>query len=263
MRNEKPSLITESIKASIQAACDPTEGADIIMVTSDNNQNSDASEILRSKGIYYITGEIEEDSLLSIHQDVLLKHINPEWKDDIQIFVNSPGGSPVELWSFVDLLDFIRMDVWTTAIGEVCSAGGIIVAAGTHGKRRMTPNASFMVHQFSGGISGNYAQLTAQATWLHQEQARHLRFWKKHSNLKNDADLCKNLLLEVDNYLTPEQALAFGIVDEIIGSQKTVVPEPPPTVTDKTTFPIKIPFAKKAARPKKARPACKSSTKGK
>lgn len=210
------------------------DGADIIMLTSDNNQNSDVADQLRSKGIYYITGEIEPDSLLLVQQDILLKHLNPEWKDDIQIFVNSVGGSCSETWALIDLLDFVKMDVWTTVVGEALSAGAAILAAGTKGKRRATPNASIMIHTVAGGIYGNIAQIAAQTKAFDQEQRKDIRFWTSHSNLTTEEDLCKKLLLDVDNYLTPEQALSFNIIDEIIGLNKQVEKDSIPVVKDKT-----------------------------
>ncbi len=242
------------------------EGADTIMMIPDNNQNNDAEDSLREKGIYYITGEIEPNSLLSIQQDILLKHLNPKWEDDIQIFINSCGGSCSETWALIDLLDFVKMDVWTTTIGEALSAGASILAAGTKGKRRATPNASIMVHTVAGGIFGNTAQIAAQAKALEQEHRRDIRFWITRTNLTTEKELREKLLLDVDNFLTPEQALAFGIIDEVLGSQKVVV-EPLPVQSTKTEFPIKISFQKETKKQVKQRarpiPASQSTSKGK
>jgi ATP-dependent protease ClpP protease subunit len=75
------------------------------------------SSELKKKGIYYITGEIGFNSLLDIHQDILLKHMDPKWTDDIQLIINSYGGYVAEGYSLIDLLDWVRMDVRTIAIG--------------------------------------------------------------------------------------------------------------------------------------------------
>ena len=187
------------------------------------DQNNDAEDSLRIKGIYYITGEIDSNNLLPIQQDILLKHLTPDWKDDIQIFINSAGGSTTETWAFIDLLHFIRMNVWTTVIGEASSAGAIILASGTSGMRRAAPNASIMIHQFFGGMAGNYAEIAAQSKDIELEQARHLRFWTQCSNLKTKEEVEKKLLLRVDNYLSPLQALEFGIIDTILGQEKNEV----------------------------------------
>ena len=83
---------------------------------------TDAEDALRNAGIYYITGEIDTDSLLAIHQDILAKHIDPSWRNrEIQLVINSIGGEVSEGWMFLDLLDFVRMDVRTVGMGEICS----------------------------------------------------------------------------------------------------------------------------------------------
>ena len=100
-----------------------------------DHHHDDPGIELRKKGIYYITGEIEDESLVEIHQDIVLKHLDPKWKDDIQVIVNTVGGYCPETWGLVDLLDYVRMDVRTVGLGECCSAGAVLLASGTPGKR--------------------------------------------------------------------------------------------------------------------------------
>jgi ATP-dependent Clp protease protease subunit len=184
-----------------------------------------AFDVLRAKGIYYLTGEIEEFSLMDIHADVLLKHLDPNWNEDIQFFINSPGGDCVPTWALLDLLEMVRMDVRTVGIGLCASAGAILLASGTKGKRSVSRNTSIMIHQFSGGMMGNYAQLTAQVEDIRQEQQRHVEFWKTHSKFHTEEEVVKNLLTGADVYLTAEKALEFGIIDSIQPA-KPVKPEP-------------------------------------
>lgn len=200
--------------------------------SSSNSLNYyDAQEELRNKGIYYITGSIEEDSLLEIHQDILLKHLTSEWRDDIQLVINSPGGYVSEMWALVDLLDWIRLDVRTTGLGYCCSAGAILLAVGTPGKRIVAPNTSIMIHGANAYMEGNKQQLVAGMKDVNQEYQRMVNFWLAHSKYKSENEVKKRLLDGFDKYLTPEEALNHGIVDVIIGKPSEL--KKPPRSTQK------------------------------
>ncbi len=171
--------------------------------------------LLKNKGIYYITGLIEEDTLLEYHQDVVLKHLNTSWKSDIQIIINSPGGSLVEGWPFIDLLQWVKMDVRTVGMGEICSLGAMLLASGTKGKRFATVNSSIMIHNFWTSVSGHYNDIIANMKTIEDENKRMLTFWKTHSKYKTNEEIQKNLLKAVDCWLTPEEAIQHGIIDGI------------------------------------------------
>jgi len=176
---------------------------------------TDAEDALRNAGIYYITGEIDTDSLLAIHQDILAKHIDPSWRNrEIQLVINSIGGEVSEGWMFLDLLDFVRMDVRTVGMGEICSLGTMLVAGGTKGKRVVSPNCSLMVHGFSMSMHGTRQRLLDTMGFVEREHEREAEFWVKQSKLKR-ADVEKLFLDGRDHYFTPREALKIGIVDEI------------------------------------------------
>lgn len=181
-----------------------------------------ASDKLREKGIYYISGEIETGSLLDIQQDILLKHLDASWEDDIQLIINSCGGDCSEAWALVDLLDWIKMDVHTTGLGTCASMGAILLAAGTPGKRIAGKNTSIMVHgAFMTGIDGNYQELIAATIDMQQEFNRAIRFWKEHSSCKTDDEVKKLFLNGFDHHYTPEEALKYGLIDHITGQPKS------------------------------------------
>jgi ATP-dependent Clp protease, protease subunit len=181
----------------------------------------DPSEELKKKGIYYITGEIETDSLLEIHQDIVLKHLDPNWQDDLQIIVNSVGGLVSEGWALIDLIDYIKVDVKTIAMGDCSSLGACLVAAGTKGKRISTPNSSIMIHgAYDNGIEGTEQQLLSRMKYIKNEQKKDANFWLARSNLKNIAEVKRKLLDGLDHFLTAEEALKLGIIDKIIGGKK-------------------------------------------
>lgn len=180
------------------------------------SSSTELSDLLQQKGIYYITSAIQQDSLLSIQQDILLKHIEGNWKGPIQLFINSPGGIAPETWCLVDFLEYINFEIWTTGMGQVCSAGASLLACGTKGKRRVMPNTTIMIHQFSAMSEGNYSQLVAEMTQFRMEQDRDIKFWLEHSNLKTEKEVLEKILKPTDTYLSPEQALELGIIDEVI-----------------------------------------------
>lgn len=194
------------------------EKFEIIDIES-NSFISEASESLRRKGIYYITGEISVESLQDIQQDILLKHLTPTWQDDIQLIINSPGGYTDGGWAFVDLLSFIRMDVRTVGIGEICSFGSMLVACGTHGKRSVTKSTNIMIHGISGGLFGNEHQIAAMQKMFTHEANKTSNFWIEHSRYKTKEEIEKHFIKSTDVWLTPEEALNHGIIDGIIGKE--------------------------------------------
>lgn len=177
----------------------------------------DASDRLSKKGIYYITGEIDEDSLLDIHKDILDKHLDPTWKSDIQLIVNSVGGSCFEAWSLVDLLDWVKMDVRTTGMGACMSMGAILLACGTPGKRVVSKNCTIMVHQHASGTWDKHGELVALTKSSHDEYERHIRFWTEHSKYTTSAQVVHSLMTTYDHYMTATEAYHHGIVDHISG----------------------------------------------
>lgn len=182
------------------------------------DRGGSSEELLKEKGIYYITGAIDENGLLDIHQDILLKHLDPKWNQDIQLIINSVGGSCSEGWALLDLLDWIKMDVRTTGLGFCASLGAVLVACGTKGKRSATRNTSFMIHgAFAGHMEGNKQQIAAQVRDFEQEYERDIRFWLEHSKFTRKQEIENNFLNGIDKYISPEEALKFEIIDEVIG----------------------------------------------
>ncbi len=183
--------------------------------------DSDEGRSLWPYGIYYITGEIMERSLTGIQVDLLSKHIDINWRDDIQFYINSPGGVMSQGWALMDIMNSCRMRFRTIGLGNVSSLAAMLLANGTKGMRYVTENTEVMIHQFSSGVDGNFADLTAQQIGNQQEFKRHLKFWREHSKYKTDALVVKYLLKPTDNYLTAEDALKYGIIDHIIPAKKS------------------------------------------
>jgi len=233
-RKQKPSRLTIPLNFG-DFPDDPLDFIDNL-----SNPGSDTSSQLEGKGIYYITGEIEPDSLLHIHQDILLKHIDPHWQEDIQLIINSPGGAAPEGWALIDLLDYVRMDIRTTGIGCIASLGTMILAAGTPGKRSLMPSSSIMTHEVHLMIGPTVIRkqdLTAYEQDMRQEYQRTLDFWLRVSGLKTVSAVEKKLLGPVDHYFTPQEAVELGIADLIIGQQVPQQEIACQTITNKTSSP--------------------------
>jgi len=186
-----------------------------------DNFYDDPQEELRKKGIYYITGTIEEDSLLHIHQDLILKHQDPKWKDDVQIIINSLGGDVGEGWALVDLINFVKMDVRTIGMGYCQSLGALLLSAGSPGKRIAAKNLAVMIHGMQTATDyGDKSQLVAQVKYVIQEHERDIRFWIEHSKYTTRRQVEKFFLNGHDNHFNADQSLKHGIVDFIQGSNK-------------------------------------------
>ena len=186
---------------------------------TDDDNTSDAEEILKTRGIYYITGVLMEDtSLLDIQQDILLK-IQDNFQDDLQIIVNSPGGLLDPFWALLAIINFAKSvgyKIHTTGLGTIASVGAMLVAAGTTGCRKVTSDTMIMVHRMIGGTEGNHPALLSAMKAVTMEHKRMIHFWQTHSSLKTKKEIESKLLTEQDNWLLPVEAKKLGIIDCII-----------------------------------------------
>ncbi|MEX2459053.1 MAG: ATP-dependent Clp protease proteolytic subunit [Actinomycetota bacterium] len=143
-----------------------------------------------------------------------LLHLESEDPDkDINIYLNSPGGSMTSLFAIYDTMQFVKPDVATTVVGQAASAAAVLLAAGTPGKRFALPNARVLIHQPSGGVEGQAVDLEIHA----KEAIRHRRLMDevlaRHTGqpiekVSRDTDR--------DFILTAEQAKDYGLVDDIL-----------------------------------------------
>ncbi len=174
-------------------------------------------QILKSAGIYYIYGEIQQDGLKDLHQSILVKHfLGPKhFNQDIVLIINSPGGSVDASNALLDLLSNIRMDIRTVGVGTCASAAAMLLASGTKGKRVIGESTSVMIHPYSWYAIGKHQELVAHRDIQNATYKQEVDFWIKHSKFKTQKDVEKYLLRKEDTWLTPKQALKYGIVDSI------------------------------------------------
>jgi len=173
------------------------------------------SRLLRDR-VVMLDGEVNgHSSSLICAQLLFLEADNPD--KDISLYINSPGGSVTAGMAIYDTMNFIKPDVATIVMGQGASMGSLLAAAGAKGKRYILPNARHMIHQPLGGASG-------QATDV-EIQARELLRWKKVLTdiyVTHTGKLFDELRVDMerDNFMTAEEAVAYGLADEILTTRK-------------------------------------------
>lgn len=169
------------------------------------------SRLLKER-IIFLTGEVyDEMASLICAQLLFLEAENP--KKDICLYINSPGGVVSSALSILDTMNYICCDVMTVCIGQACSAGSLLLTAGTKGKRVALPNARIMIHQPSGGAQGKASDIVIQANEI----------VKLRQNLNKIYADCTGQEISVietamdrDHFMSVEEAREFGLIDEIM-----------------------------------------------
>jgi ATP-dependent Clp protease, protease subunit len=168
------------------------------------------SRMLRER-IIFVTGQVEDSMAASINMQLLfLEAENP--KKEISMYINSPGGVVTAGLSIYDTMQFIRCPVATIVMGQAASMGSVLAVAGKKGMRYALPNASIMVHQPSGGYQGQVTDIMIHARHVERIKNRMTEIYMKHTGrtFKEVEDA-----LERDNFMTAEEALKWGHIDEI------------------------------------------------
>ncbi len=149
----------------------------------------------------------------------LLFLMSDDPKKDIQVFINSPGGYITAGLAIFDTMRFLGCDVNTYCIGQAASMGALLLAAGTKGKRKALPHSRIMIHQPSGGIMGTSADIELQAEEI-------LRLKKYLADILADCTgkPVEKILddSERDFFMSPSEAIEYGLIDEIVTSQKAI-----------------------------------------
>lgn len=168
------------------------------------------SRLLRER-IIFVTGQVEDTMAASICMQLLfLEAENP--KKEIAMYINSPGGVVTSGLSIYDTMQFIRCPISTIVMGQAASMGSLLATAGAKGLRFALPHASIMVHQPSGGYSGQVTDIMIHARNVENLKRRLNEIYVKHTGrtIKEIEDA-----LERDNFLTAAEAVKFGLIDEV------------------------------------------------
>ena len=169
------------------------------------------SRLLKERVIFMV-GQVEDHMAnLVVAQLLFLESENPD--KDIHLYINSPGGSVTAGMSIYDTMQFIKPDVSTMVIGQACSMGAFLLAAGAPGKRYSVPNSRVMIHQPSGGAQGQATDILIHAQNIKDTKERLNRILAEHTGQSLDKIAADT---ERDNFMDAETAKAYGLVDEVL-----------------------------------------------
>ena len=191
----------------------------IPMVVEQTNRGERSYDIysrLLQDRIIFLGGEIDDDTAnLVVAQMLFLEGDDPD--KDIFLYINSPGGSVSAGLAIYDTMQYIKCEVSTICIGLAASMGAFLLAAGARGKRRALPNAEIMIHQPSVGAQGQATDIS-----IHAEQILRIRERLNEILSARTGQPVEKVRLDTerDNYMSAEQARAYGIVDEIIPARR-------------------------------------------
>jgi ATP-dependent Clp protease protease subunit len=152
-----------------------------------------------------------------IAQLLFLQMTDP--KKDIHLYINSPGGSVTAGLAVYDTIQFLTCDVNTYCIGQAASMGAVLLCGGTRGKRFALPNSNIMVHQVFGGAEGPASDVEIRVKHMLRLKQRLNTIISKHTGQPYEA---VEKACDRDNFMTPDEAKAFGLVDEVVASRKEV-----------------------------------------
>ncbi len=187
----------------------------IPMVVEQSNRGERAYDIysrLLKERIVFVVGPIN-DSIASLvtAQLLFLESENP--KKDISLYINSPGGLVTAGLGIYDTMQYIKPEVSTLCIGQACSMGSFLLAAGEKGKRFSLPNSRIMVHQPSAGFQGQATDIEIHANEVLSLKKRLNEIYSKHTG--KTVDEIKSAL-ERDNFMTTSDAKLFGLIDLVV-----------------------------------------------
>lgn len=183
----------------------------VVEQTSRGERSFDIFSRLLKERIIFLTGQVNDSvSALITAQLLFLEADNP--KKDIAFYINSPGGVVTSGLGIYDTMQYIRPKVTTICIGQACSMGSLLLAAGEPGQRYSLPNSRIMIHQPSGGAQGQATDIEIQANEILALRKRLNQIYVDHTGQKL-ADVEK--AMERDNFMSPDEAKKFGLIDEI------------------------------------------------
>jgi ATP-dependent Clp protease protease subunit len=179
------------------------------------------SRLLMDRIVFLGSGINDDVANIIIAQMLFLQADNPE--KDIHVYINSPGGSVYAGLAIYDTMKFMSCDVNTYCMGLAASMGSFLLAAGTKGKRYSLPNSRIMLHQPSGGSQGTAADI--------EIQAREILFVRERMNqiyAENTGQTVERIAedLDRDRFMSPEEALQYGLIDHVIAHATEVIDPP-------------------------------------
>ncbi|KAM3580111.1 hypothetical protein VKS41_007350 [Umbelopsis sp. WA50703] len=189
----------------------------VVEQTARGERSYDIFSRLLKERIICLNGNIH-DSLASVivAQLLFLEAENPE--KPINIYINSPGGSVTAGMAIYDT--YIQSPVTTLCVGQACSMASLLLTAGEPGKRYALPNASIMIHQPSGGASGQASDIAIHAREILRVRERLNHMYQKHTGIREMETIEK--MMERDYFMTSDEAVSFGLIDKVLEKRAKV-----------------------------------------
>ena len=170
------------------------------------------SRLLKDRIIMLDTDVNEHSASLIVAQ---LLFLESQGNEDINFFINSPGGVVTAGMAIYDTMQFIKPDVSTIVMGQACSMGSLLATAGAPGKRKMLPNARHMIHQPSGGAGGQATDMEIQVEEILKMKKNLTQIYVNHNSKGKTFEQFRHDM-ERDKFMSAQEALEYGLIDEII-----------------------------------------------
>ena len=184
----------------------------VVEQTSRGERSYDIFSRLLNDRIIFLSEEVNDTTAsLVVAQLLYLEAQDPD--KDIQFYINSPGGSVTAGMAIYDTMQYIKCDVATICVGLAASMGAFLLAAGTKGKRMALPNSEIMIHQPSAGTQGQITDMTIHLRRLEKVKERMNRILSENTGKPYEEVVAA---CERDNFLSPHEALEFGLIDLVL-----------------------------------------------
>ncbi|HIU45720.1 MAG TPA: ATP-dependent Clp endopeptidase proteolytic subunit ClpP [Candidatus Fimadaptatus faecigallinarum] len=184
----------------------------VVEQTNRGERSYDIYSRLLKDRIVFLGGEIDDDTAnIIVAQLLFLEMDDPD--QDISLYINSPGGSVTAGMAIFDTMRYLKCEVSTLCVGMAASMGAFLLAAGAKGKRKALPNAEVMIHQPSGGARGQATDIAIQAEQILKTKRKMNQLLSEMTGQPLET-IEKDV--ERDNYMSADEALAYGLIDEII-----------------------------------------------
>ena len=191
----------------------------VIEQTSRGERGYDIYSRLLKERIVFVSGPIDDGvATVVIAQLLFLEAENP--KKEISMYINSPGGVVTAGLAMYDTMQYIRPQISTLCIGQAASAASLLLCAGEKGQRYALPNSRVLLHQPSGGISGQAADIARHAQEIIKIKRRLNEIYAKHTG--QGVDVIEKAL-DRDYFLTAEEAKSFGLIDSVLSKRPTAL----------------------------------------
>ncbi len=184
----------------------------VIEQTAKGERSFDIYSRLLKERIIFLSGQVNDQiSTLIVAQLLFLESEDP--KKDIYFYINSPGGVVTSGLAMYDTMQYIKPDVSTLCIGQAASMGSLLLCAGTKGKRFCLPHSRIMIHQPSGGYQGQATDIEIHAQETLALKKKLNEIYAKHTGQPLEVI---ERSMERDNFMSPQKAKEFGLIDEVI-----------------------------------------------